>query len=273
VIQVVIPKWLNPRGKIAMECFTAGLRRLGVDVMPTTLKSAVPSTEPMVCWGVFKERLKDRVAIRDLQRAQRALGDLVIVERGFVNREDTYMVGWNDINGRAAYAHDLGGCPSDRWDALKVELEPWRTSGHEVLVIGQVPWDTSCQHADMAKWVSETCTRLKGQRIGPVVFRPHPLQPRAIPTRGLAVDAVDLDRPLREALKSARLVLTFCSNVGVDATIMGVRAMADDPTSMIHGVRQEQRESWAHWLAYCQWSLSEIANGLAWQHLYPKVPA
>lgn len=269
MIQVVIPYWLNPRGYVAMKAFSEGLHNTGIVHKIVSLRDAQPSKDPMICWGIFKKKLKDRVRIRQLQDEQKALGDLVIIERGFVKREDYYMVGWNSINGAAEYPHsEWKDIPTDRWDMLGVELAKRQTNGCDVLVIGQVPWDTTCQHISMQEWVEETCQRLAAQRIGPVVFRPHPLQPNAIKTRHLKIDSVDIGRPIEEALRYARTVVTFCSNVGVDALIAGVPTTCDDPMSMIWGAGFQNRERWAAGIAYSQWSLAEFAKGLPWKCLY-----
>lgn len=274
-VQVVFPSWLNPRGKKALNAFMSGLKALGVPHKKISLLKAKPSKDPMVCWGVFKTKLKSRQSIQFLQDGQKAVGgELLIVERGFVNRQDYYMVAWDDINGRGRYPHD-DTVPRARWDVLGVDLKPWR-EGSEILVVGQVPWDTACQHQDHATWVSYTCQL--SRKVYPdckIVFRPHPLQPNAIPVGVLDIDAVDRTRPLPEALARAKLVVTFSSNVGVLATIAGRPVIANDKTSMVYeiwepgrGTEFPSRQPWANWLAYCQWNLKEMAAGLPWRHFH-----
>ena len=277
-VQVVVPKWLNSRGKYAIGSFAEGLRTLGVDHEVVSLARARASGDPAVCWGIYKHKLrkKGRQEYGDFLDAQRkAGGDLVILERGWINREHYYGVGFGSINGRASYPHGFDA-PRDRWDALGVPMRPWRVGGEDVVVIGQVPWDTSCQHVPQAAWVRETCRELR-PRYESLTFRPHPLAPNAIPVGGLQVDRI-CSRSLDDALDRARLVVTFSSTVGVDALIRGVPVVACDRMSMVYDVCGNapndpvlrcDRTGWAHWIAYCQWNLKEMEQGLPWLHLYP----
>ncbi len=235
---------------------------------------AEPSPEPMVCWGIYKSRMaKQRADFRDLQAEQKRIGSLVVLERGWVHREHYYSVGWDSINGLAR--HPEPGSV-DRWAQLGVELRPWRSGGEEVLVVGQVPWDTSCQHVPHAEWVRETCRALRPKHSR-LAFRPHPLQPNAVPVGSLAVDLVDTKRSLGEALHAAKLVVTFSSTVGVDAVIRGVPTVARDPMSMVYDLCADtptpDRSDWAHALAYKQWSLPEMSAGMPWLHLHSEAAA
>jgi len=278
-VQVVIPSWINPRGGEALRHFAAGLKHLGVDHKTVSLEKAVPSTEPMVCWGVFKMKLAKRKLIDEVQQEQKRLGGkLVIIERGFVKRDDYYVIGLDDLNGRATFPHDQT-VASDRWDLLKTPLLPWNNKGEEILVIGQVPWDTSCQHFNQAVWVHSTCEQLRIKYPkNEIVFRPHPLQLYAIYVKGCPnIDRVDLHRPLSEALAQAKVAITFSSTVGVDATIAGVPIIACDYTSMAYSLveneikatpKRPDRQPWANWLAYCQWNFREMSYGKSWEHLH-----
>jgi len=272
MIQVVVPRWVDQRGKLTLAAMARGLSRLGLDHKLVTLERAEPSRSPMICWGVYKRRFPQRIPFRDLQSAQRNVGPLIIVERGFVKREDYYMVGFNDINGRANYPHDWD-CPDDRWKELGITLKPWGV-GEETLIIGQVPWDTSCQHMPHAEWIHGIAKILRNKfKQERIVFRPHPLQPNAVITDSLLVDFIDTGRPLAEAIRAAKMVVTFSSTVGVDATIAGRRCTVSDQTSMVYDLwiqddKSPERRPWAHWLAYCQWTVKEMEQGKPWKHLF-----
>ena len=183
-VRVIVPSWLDKtHGYPALEAFVAGLENKGVPLTVCQTSDAKPGIEPMVCWGVEKTKFPRRREFGALQEAQRSLGPLVILERGFVKREEYYSVGLDDIAGRGRYPHDdWDEIPGDRWEALGVDLQPWRQNGDYNLLIGQVPWDTSCQHVPHAEWVRSTYKGLQEFYPElPVVFRPHPLQPGAVP--------------------------------------------------------------------------------------------
>lgn len=276
-IQVVIPDWVDKvRGIHVLWSFYKGLRHLGLDVLMVSVSEAKPAKDTiMVCWGVYKNLFRNRRPFRDLQNKQRKCGgELIILERGFIKREQYYYVGWHDLNGRGFQPKKKR--PQDRWDALGVKLKRWQWKGKkEALIIGQVPWDTSCQHVDFKVWVKETIKAWKKKfPEDVVVFRPHPLRPKAITTINLGAHAIDLDSPLKEALSRARRVVTFSSTVGVDATIAGVPTHVVDSMSMLyehqHAVLRN-RQPWANWIAYSQWTKEEIELGLPWLNLHPEV--
>lgn len=273
--QVVIPRWVcQKRGRPALLAFAEGLRAQGLAVQRVTEDTARPGPDPLVCWGVEKTRFPQRRAFGALQTAQRrAGGALVILERGFIDRERFFYVGLDDLNGRGRQVHGED-VSDDRWSQLGARLHPWRSDGELIVIAGQVPRDTSCQHIDMRAWVREAAAVMRRRfPDAPVVFRPHPLRPRAIdPGRGVAVDR----GPLAETLARTRLVVTFSSTAGVDAVLAGVPTLACDPMSMVwrlcpQGLEGEvarpDRAGWARWIAYCQWTLEEMAQGLPWRHL------
>lgn len=275
--QVLINKDVDKqRGLPALKAFAAGLKRLGIEHRVVDLDDARPDPDGvLVCWSVFKEKFPQRLPFYELQKAQKACGgDLLIIERGFVRRDEYYVVVWDDLNGRGRFPHSRTNSPSDRWAELGVDLHPWKR-GDEILVVGQVPWDTSCQHVNFQKWAQGTCDELKHHftPVGKTVFfRPHPLRPSSVRVRGVPI----CTRPLDEALGQAFLVVTFSSTTGVDAVVAGVPAVAADHTSMIHGLcghspydaEEVERLPWAYWLAYCQWTFEEMREGLPWNHFY-----
>lgn len=311
-VQLVVPSWMDPRHGIpAMQAFREGLEALDVPHQTVSIDQAVTGPDTiLVCWGVYKSKFAARMSFHALQCLQKNEGgELIIIERGFVRRENHYMVGRDDLNGRAIYPHDAprngghhrgprrflwlsdsgAGPPDDlrgsqgalkaRWEALGVPLSPWNR-GDEILVVGQVPWDTSCQHVDQKQWVRDACKTAR--ELYPhdrVVFRPHPLRPHAISHHGLAAHEIDRHRKLSTALARAKVVITFSSTVGVDALVAGVPVVACDPMSMVydicpHNVGQvpwrPKREAWAHWIAGCQWSLEEMKRGDTWMFFHPE---
>ncbi len=282
-VQIVLPSWIDSiHGYPVLNAFAEGLFKLGVyfefrrDIENSgPLPRAMPSVDTtLVCWGIFKKKFAvQRTSFLNLQQTQKAIGGkLIIIERGFVKREDYYVVSFDDLNGRGRYPHDFS-CPGDRWEKLGVKVLPWNT-GDEHLVIGQVPWDTSCQHFNHAKWVRNTIIAIRANDpAGRIVFRPHPLQPRAIGFEKIPRCSVDIDRPLSEALERAKTVYTFSSTVGVDATVRGSHVTVTDPISMAYKLWRSEagepdRQPWVNWLAYCQWTMEEMREGLPWLHLH-----
>lgn len=149
-------------------------------------------------------------------------------------------------------------------------MQPWKTGGDYVLIMGQVPGDASLQGRDMMPWY-EQAARASAEKYGiPVQFRPHPLAARKGHMQSLKNAALSTGE-LSEALSGAAVVVTFNSNSAVDSVLAGVPTVAVDQGSMAWDVAGHEvgdcvtpsRDAWASRLAWCQWSLEEIRSGAA----------
>jgi len=230
-----------------------------------------------VIFGVYKSKVPKSFPRGEIFQRQRSKNlDVIVLETGYINRGDGekhhYAAGFNGLNGRADFRnHDM---PDDRAKKLGVELKPWK-EGKYVVLCGQVPWDASVEGSDHGLWLQVAAERLASYSSKPVRFRPHPMARQALP----AIDGTELSlEPLAEALKSAHCVVTYNSNIAVDALLAGVPVFAHDRGSMCWEVANKSllcadvpnrpdRTQWLNDLAYAQWTLQEMRRGEAWGHL------
>lgn len=235
---------LNQRSRHQAEHLGAleeGLRRHGaLDLGPNAV----------ACWGWRVGRL------------HRARGrDVLVMERGYLgDRFFWTSIAWNGLNGRGTFPEypDDGGA---RFRRLGLDVKPW-SGGDYALIAGQVPGDMALGGRNLTPWYAEQARRASIEFGLPAKFRPHPLARRRGPVRPV-LGAEMIGGDMGAALSGAAIVLTFNSNLGVDALVAGKRATCDDPGSMIHGVTEWQREAWLHRLAWKQWSMDEIRSGEA----------
>lgn len=215
-----------------------------------------------VTWGVKKPR--------EMASGRRAL----VLERGYIpDRFAWTSMGFDGLSGRADFCN--ANSPSWRFDKFFAKhLRPWR--GHEgdyVLVMGQVFGDASLANVNIGDWYRTVALRLKHAGL-PAYFRNHPLNPTmpSIPN----LPSMSRDVSLDEAMRNAMWVVTYNSNSGVDSMIAGIPVVAMDEGSMVWGIagrnpvlrpQMLDRSEWARNLAFCQWSLDEIRQGIAWDHL------
>ena len=234
-------------------------------------------SEVAVVFGVYKSRIRaswPRGKIIEQQRKNNL--DVIVLETGYINRGDGenhhYAAGWNGLNGRADFKNK--DMTYERWRMLNTALRPY-SPGKNVILCAQVPWDASVDHHDHLKWVKTTASQIKKLTNRRCVFRPHPLAGDAVP---VPYDWEVSDLPLDEELKDAHAVVTFNSNSAVEALVYGKPVWAFDEGSMVWNVcnrsllnletpEYHRRERWAHDLAYAQWTLDEMKQGLAWKHL------
>lgn len=189
----------------------------------------------------------------EIIRQQQSSGaDYLVAELGYIDRGNYASLGFNGLNGRAEfYNRDVPNDRAEKWLHL---LKP-EHGGDYTLIIGQCPGDASLSGIDIESW-AETVAR---ETDGEAYYRPHPLAYTYIRSAPILNGSLDYD------LSRAKKVITYNSNAGVDALMAGCDVVAHDSGSMIYNVTD--RLDWIRKLAYCQWSLNEIAAGDAWAHL------
>ena len=197
------------------------------------------------------DRVADLTVIWSFHDAHKAPGDYLLLECGYIDRFEYSSFGLNGLNGVADF--NTENVPFDRAKQWEHLLKP-EHGGDYTLIVGQCPGDASIYGLDVVKWAETVAKTIDG----PVFYRPHPKQPTTpdIPT---------LSGGLEAALNGAGRVITYTSNVGVDARLNGCNVEAHHPGSMIYN--KVDRRGWLRKLAYCQWNLNEIASGEAWEHL------
>jgi hypothetical protein len=259
------------------EAIAAGLRRHGVEVEFAPFNAPVPC-DLAVTWGVRQARV--------MTAAPRTL----VMERGYaVDRFRWTACGFDGLNGRANFAKAQG-----RDDRLKklyregLRVDPHRAPKPDgwALIAGQVPGDASllplADKGGFAAWAAQAAATLKSLGLR-VAYRPHPVASERGSDRP-PPGAELLGGGLAEDFAAARVVVTFNSNLGVDAALAGVPVIADDDGSMARLVATNdvrmadvapppfQSPAYGAWLrdlAYAQWTLDEIAAGEAWAELAP----
>lgn len=198
--------------------------------------------------------------------------DVLVIERGYLgDRMNTQCsLGFNGLNGRADFQNE--DVPDDRGQRWLHLLQPYHNGGY-VVIMGQVPGDAALtcvlqEFVNQAK-AGATAHGLKEHRI---LFRPHPGAVN-YPINGMSTIGGSLD----VCLSDAYWAITHSSNSAVDAALAGVRVTALDRGSMAWDIASHdytpvrptdaERIEWLNRLAYCQWTIDEIANGEAWDHL------
>lgn len=148
--------------------------------------------------------------------------------------------------------------PADRLKALGVRLEPWRGKGRHILLVP--PGEAICRLFGLGDWEAKTLKRLHQATDRPVVvsYKGDP-------------------KPLADRLAGCHAVVTWTSNVAVEAICAGVPAFVGPESAAAPVATQleylerlieaplmpEGREAWAASLAWGQFSVEEIKRGFA----------
>ena len=242
----------------AMEALSKGIDDKTNIINVNRLSATIAET--CVCWGV-----------RHMALLKPYYKKIVVVERGYFNDRMTYYsLGIGGLNGHADFNNK--NSHADRWLKNGPDIKQWKSGGDYYLVMGQVDGDQSIKGVNMNNWYRKIADELMEKTDKPVYYRAHPLSRKYI-------DCLQtMDGDLDTALINACGVITYNSNSGVDAILAGVPTMTQDRGAMAysiaaHNVNQlidfdyPDRDQWLYNLAYTQWTLKELENGTAWNHL------
>lgn len=227
--------WLNLRHQQSERgaAFRKGLERLGYEV-----ELGIPSSpdDLFVTWNRIGQA--DRAA-----NIFESAGRPVLVCENATWGNDFAGGQWLTM---ARNRHNTAGMfpvgGHDRWDSLRVDLQPWRTSGETVILaqrgIGSPP--TVMPHG----WAYHQKGRL----------RPHP-------GRGLS-------KPLADDLAKAGKVVTWGSGAAVLALMWGIPIESHMPNWIAEQDNTDAgRLAMFRRLAWAQWRLEEVSSGKAFEWL------
>ncbi|MFO7971577.1 MAG: hypothetical protein R6U40_07485 [Desulfobacterales bacterium] len=262
----IYQRQFQPHAGKPATAFISGLKRHGLTA-EWLHQTRYKPCDLAVIWGVRFPHI--------IQGQKECGGDYLVIERGYFRDRMAYCsLGFNGLNGRAEFlAKDM---PPKRWFHHGVKIEKWKTGGDYILLMGQVEGDQSLNGKNIRHWYERVMTRVKELTDMPVYYRPHPQSRRFVGRLRCAGYKTD---SLEESLSGAMCAITYNSNSGVDAVLNGVPVIAMDRGSMAWDVAQHEitmdmylpdRMQWLFDLAYKQWTLEEIANGEAWDHLKRK---
>jgi hypothetical protein len=201
-------------------------------------------------------------------------GTVLVAENGYINpggsapkfdvhtKEgprpgDYYAISVHGHNGSGRWP--TGG--PERWQALGVELKPWRTEGEHILVCGQRGIGTPLM-ASPPNWHENAAARIRKVTKRPVKIRTHP-----------GNDAPKI--PLSEDLKNAWACVIWSSGSGIKALTQGIPVAYDAPHWIASGGATKLSEtdfesmlcddaarlSALERMAWGQWTIAEIQTG------------
>lgn len=257
------------------EAMSRGIARSGERVIRRNAESYVgPEADVAVFYGF----------IDPLQRAMadyRSRGGAVYLDLAYWGRDRHYKVSVNDRHPTAYFQkrkHDHSRAAAH---GEETRLKPWRPSGRHILLAGLSPKASEVvERMPRYTWERDTIARLHQLTGREIVYRPKPSDKTAKPIPGSRFSD-PANEPLSAVMKNAHAVVVYHSNVAVDGIVAGVPAFAklgvatalserDVDLDRIEApklVNDEARRQWVDDIAWCQWTMDEMADGSVWRHL------
>lgn len=234
--------WLNLRYTLAdrVAAFRQGLERLGYEVKPGST-TAPADGDVLVTWNRIGSGQAAALAFE-------ARGLPVLVAENAAWGNDFAGGRWYSL---ARRYHNTTGCfplgGPERWDALGVEMAPWRTGGDEVVILAQR--SIGSPPVAMPRDWPERMQRAIGGRI-----RRHP--------------GTKACTPLEADLARAREVVTWGSGAAIKALLWGIPVRSAMPNWIGEQDNTDAgRLAMLRRLAWAQWTLAEIASGEPFERL------
>lgn len=244
------------------DAFLTGLAAAGYEVHDRGPDRARPG-DLLLIWNRYFsiEQIADRFEAEG--------GTVLVAENGYIRGRhdggDYYALAIHGHNGSGTVR--VGG--PERWQALGVELKPWRKDGKHILVAANRSFGMRGfimpQH-----WGENMVEALRKITKREVRLRLHPGNGRA-------------PVPLEHDLRDAHCVVIWSSSVGVKALIEGIPVVCCAPwwicRGATHGIdcdleamrvdecADQDRLNAMHTLAWSQWSTEEIASGSPFKNL------
>jgi hypothetical protein len=237
-----------------------------------------------VIWSVlWQGRMAGNKKVWDDFRSQGK--PVVVLEVGGLLRNTTWKMGINGINRDADFANQT--YDDKRWPLFKLELKPWKQTGDNIIICGQ--HDNSEQWKKLPKmiqYVENTILKIRKITDKPIIVRPHPRHPvEAQEKKFQNVHWVSPkrdwntydDTDFKKSLNDAWAVINHSSNPAIESVVNGIPAFVSE-SSLCYDVgssdlknilspNMPERQQWANWLAYTEWSTDEIKEGLPWKRI------
>lgn len=166
--------------------------------------------------------------------------------------------------------------PSERWDALDLEVAPWRSRGHQIVIAGS----SAKYHAFYGlpapnDYYGAVVASLRERTDRPIIYRPKPSFKDALPIDGTEFSTGD--ETITDTLWGAHALVTHGSNacfeaalLGVPSVVLGDAVAAPISSRTLDEIEQPmrgKREQWLHNLAYHQYTEEEFREGHAWSQI------
>jgi hypothetical protein len=165
----------------------------------------------------------------------------------------------------------------ERAERLGLDLSPWRKGGRHILVAGMGAKASRFEGFEPEEWERGAIAALRRLTDRPIVYRPKPNCPVSRPIDGTLFSPGT--QPLAEPLADCHALVTHHSNAGVEALVAGVPvftvagiaaplALSDlSRIEMPMELDDALRRRWLNAATFCQFSVTEMTEGVAWRHL------
>lgn len=277
------PEQVSLAGRRIIEKFVSVVAQ--TDNVTTNSRDA----DAAIIWSVlWNGRMKPNQAIYEHYR-QRAK-PVIILETGNIIRGQTYKVCVNNINKQGTHA--IPTEPLTHRAARFGSVISRIPMGNDIIVCGQQQFSLLWQGQPRPEqWAENIITNIRNHTQRPIVIRPHPRQQlvdfRTVSRKFKNVSVKDPIKNYREdssdfvkILNTARCIVGHNSGCLIEAGLRSIPVICHGSSlSTDISISYERIESdtavdtsaWTSFIQHTEWFEDEIASGVPWQILRPKI--
>lgn len=278
---VVLRQPTNRRSHIVCDAMFEGIRRVEGAVTSVSLVMSPQYVCPMHDVAVFYG-LNGRLTgcMTDYCRAEGRRA--VYIDLGyFGRREGGKLVGYHKlaVDARHPTAYFQNKRHSNgRFKRFGYKIAPWRESSptSHILIAGMGPKGAAAEGYHPGQWESEAVRIIRRHTKRPIIYRPKPNWAGALPIPGAQFTKPDSIK-LELQLAGAHAVVSHHSNTNVEGLLHGIPSFTEggiavgmglsDLSQIENPVLPDGRDQWLNDLAWVQWTVAEMRDGLAWRYL------
>ena len=252
---------INYHNKI-LSCFCKGLSVYNIQYKKYYDDIKISEKDLIVTFGMGKNIGIGKIRKKVIKKFH----SHICIDKGYIDRNNYFSININGLNGRSENFAEK----NDNLRFLKLGIKlGLNINGESVLLCGQVPTDASVLHINYERWLYSTYNKLLKLSKFPILYRPHPKYNKKYNIFGNISN-----NSLYEDLSKSRYVVSFNSNICLDALIFGVQPICFDEGCIVydschHNLKVineqpilKQRIQQIYDITYRQYSLKELEIGL-----------
>lgn len=159
--------------------------------------------------------------------------------------------------------------------AFDLRPMPWRKPGGPIVIAGMGPKGARAERYNPTAWERDAIAQIKKHTDRRIIYRPKPNWEGAAPIPGTEFAPGKGD--LLDVIRGAHAVVSHHSNACVEGLQAGIPSFVwggvaeplslQDLSQIESPLLPDSRQQWLNDIAWCQWSVAEMAEGLPWRHL------
>ena len=165
-----------------------------------------------------------------------------------------------------------------RISLLGIKAMPWRSNDDFIIVAGMSDKSANSYGMKPEEWERWAVAEIQKHTIRPIIYRPKPSWHGARPIAGSEFrPALPSSDATADTFNGCHAVVTHHSNIAIDALVNGVPSFCWDGAATCMSLqdlaqieapwRPDGRDQWLANIAWCQWTVPEMASGAMWRQL------